>query len=64
MNNADFKTLFVNYDAGDFHPAGATLTTGENTTAAKSILGTYMTDLDGNPRITGGKINAGCYQAQ
>ncbi|MBR1490561.1 MAG: hypothetical protein IJ611_07610 [Bacteroidales bacterium] len=62
--NDDFKTLFVNYDAGDFHPAGAMLTTGENSAAAKSILGTYMTDLDGNPRITGGKINAGCYQAQ
>lgn len=64
VNNADFKTLFVNYDAGDFHPAGASLTTGENTAAAKNILGTYMTDLDGNPRIVGGKINAGCYQAQ
>ena len=62
--NSEFKTLFVNYDGGDFHPAGAALSTGENTAAAKNILGTYMTDLDGNPRITGGKINAGCYQAQ
>ena len=64
VKNSDFKTLFVNYDGGDFHPAGAALSTGENTAAAKSILGTYMTDLDGNPRVTGGKINAGCYQAQ
>jgi hypothetical protein len=62
--NSDFKTLFVNYDGGDFHPAGAALTTGENSSAAKNILGTYMTDLDGKPRITNGKINAGCYQAQ
>lgn len=64
VHNSNFKTLFKNYDAADFHPAGAALTTGENTSAAKNILGTYMTDLDGNPRITNGKINAGCYQAQ
>ncbi len=64
VHNDNYATLFVDAANGNFHPAGASLTTGENSAAAKSILGTYMTDLDGNPRITGGKINAGCYQAQ
>ena len=62
--NSDFKTLFVNYDGGDFHPAGAALTTGEASSKVNDILGNYNTDLDGKPRFTGGKINAGCYQAQ
>lgn len=64
VHNDNFKTVFVNYDGGDFHPAGPALTGGANSPQAKAILGTYMTDLDGNPRITGGNINAGCYQAQ
>ncbi len=62
--NSDFKTLFVNYDAGDFHPAGAALTTGENSSLVNGLLGAYAKDLDGNPRATNGKINVGCYQAQ
>ena len=62
--NSDFKTLFVNYDAGDFHPAGAALKTGENSDIVNALLGAYTKDLDGNPRATNGKINAGCYQAQ
>ena len=62
--NSDFKTLFVNYDAGDFHPAGAALTTGENSDLVNGLLGAYTLDLDGKPRATNGKINAGCYQAQ
>ena len=62
--NSEFNTLFVNADAGDFHPAGKTLTTGENSGVVGGILGAYTTDLDGKPRATGGKINAGCYQAQ
>ena len=62
--NNEFHTLFVNAAAGDFHPAGAALTTGENTSKTSDLLGSYTTDLDGNPRIVGGKINAGCYQAQ
>ena len=62
--NSDFKTLFVNYDAADFHPAGAALTTGENSDIVNGLLGAYTKDLDGNPRATNGKINVGCYQAQ
>ena len=62
--NSDFKTLFVDYDGGDFHPAGAALTTGEASSAAGDILGNYSTDIEGNPRYTAGKINVGCYQAQ
>ena len=62
--NNDFKTLFVNYDAADFHPAGAALTTGESSDLVNGLLGAYTKDLDGNPRATNGKINAGCYQAQ
>lgn len=62
--NSEFNTLFVNAEAGDFHPAGKALTTGENSGVVGGILGAYTTDLDGKPRVTGGKINAGCYQAQ
>lgn len=62
VNNDDFKTLFVNYDAGNFRPAGVAVGGGLNNAAAKSILGTYMQDLDGKDRISGGKISAGCYQ--
>ena len=62
--NSDFKTLFVNYDAGDFHPAGAALTTGESSDLVNGLLGAYTLDLDGKPRVTNGKINVGCYQAQ
>lgn len=64
VHNDNFKTVFVNYDGADFHPAGPALTGGANSAAAASILGAYMTDLDGKPRATNGKINAGCYQAQ
>ncbi len=62
--NSEFNTLFVNAAAGDFHPAGKALTTGENSDVVNGLLGAYTTDLDGKPRATGGKINAGCYQAQ
>ena len=64
VHNDDFNTIFVNAAAGDFHPAGPALTTGENTAKVSDLLGTYTTDLDGKPRVTGGKINAGCYQKQ
>ena len=64
VHNDQWKSLFVNADAGNFHPAGAALTTGENSTKSSELLGSYTTDLDGKPRITGGKINVGCYQAQ
>ena len=62
--NSEFNTLFVNAAAGDFHPAGKALTTGENSDVVGGLLGAYTTDLDGKPRVVGGKINAGCYQAQ
>ena len=62
--NSEFNTLFVNAAAGDFHPAGKALTTGENSDVVNGLIGAYTTDLDGNPRATNGKINAGCYQAQ
>ena len=62
--NSEFNTLFVNAAAGDFHPAGQALTTGENSDVVGGLLGAYTTDLDGKPRVVGGKINAGCYQAQ
>lgn len=62
--NSEFNTLFVNAAAGDFHPAGKALTTGENSGVVGGILGAYTMDLDGKPRVTNGKINAGCYQAQ
>ena len=62
--NSDFKTLFVNYDGGDFHPAGVALTAGEASSVVGDILGNYSTDLEGNPRYTAGKINVGCCQAQ
>ena len=62
--NEEWKSLFVNADAGNFRPAGAVLTTGENSDVVNGLLGAYTTDLDGNPRMTNGKINAGCYQAQ
>ena len=64
VSNEDWKSLFVNADAGDFHPAGVVLTTGENSDVVNGILGAYTTDLDGKPRATNGRINAGCYQAQ
>ena len=62
--NSEFNTLFVDAANGNFHPAGKALTTGENSDVVNGILGAYTTDLDGNPRATNGKINAGCYQAQ
>ena len=62
--NEDWKTIFVNADANDFHPAGSALTTGENSAVVSRLLGDYTTDLDGKPRVTNGRINAGCYQAQ
>ena len=62
--NSEFNTLFVDAAKGDFHPAGKALTTGENSDVVNGLLGAYTTDLDGNPRATNGKINAGCYQAQ
>lgn len=43
---------------------GPALTTGEASDLVLEILGPYTTDLDGNPRIVGGKITAGCYQPQ
>ena len=64
VDNSEWKTLFKNADAGDFHPAGKVLTTGENSDIVGGILGAYTTDLDGKPRAVNGKINAGCYQAQ
>ena len=64
VHNDDFNTIFVDAAHGDFHPAGPALTTGENSAKVSDLLGTYTTDLDGKPRVTGGKINAGCYQAQ
>ena len=62
--NSEFNTLFVDAANGNFHPAGKSLTTGENSDVVNGLLGAYTKDLDGNPRTTGGKINAGCYQAQ
>ena len=62
--NSDWKSLFVNADGGDFRPAGKALTTGESNDLVKSLLASYPTDLAGNPRFVGGKINAGCYQGQ
>ena len=62
--NSEFNTLFVDAANGNFHPAGKALTTGENSDVVNGLLGAYTTDLDGNPRATNGKINAGCYQAQ
>ena len=64
VSNSKWKTIFVSVKDGDFHPAGPALTTGEASDLVKSLLGTYTTDLDGNPRIVDGKICAGCYQAQ
>ncbi|MBQ6910814.1 MAG: hypothetical protein IJQ35_01470 [Bacteroidales bacterium] len=64
VHNDNFKSVFVNYDGGDFHPAGPALTTGEASDLVNGLLGAYTLDLDGNPRATGGKINVGCYQAQ
>jgi hypothetical protein len=64
VNNSEWKSLFKNADAGDFHPAGEALKAGENSDIVGGILGAYTTDLDGNPRTTNGKINVGCYQAQ
>ena len=64
VHNDDFNTIFVDAAHGDFHPAGPALTTGENSSKVSDLLGTYTTDLDGKPRVTGGKINAGCYQKQ
>ena len=60
--NSDFDTIFQNAALGDYHPAGPALETGENSELVKSLLGSYKTDLAGNPRIKGGKITAGCYQ--
>ena len=37
---------------------------GSNTVDIASILDKYNTDLAGNPRVVGGKVDAGCYQAQ
>ena len=62
--NSEFNTLFVDAAKGDFHPAGKALTTGESSDVVNGLLGAYTTDLDGKPRATNGKINAGCYQAQ
>lgn len=62
--NSEWKSIFVDADGGDFRPAGKALTTGEASDLVKTLLGTYNTDLDGNPRVVRGMINAGCYQAQ
>ena len=62
VHNKDFNKIFPNAALGDYHPAGIALETGENSELVQSLLGVYKTDLDGNPRTKGGKINVGCYQ--
>ena len=60
--NTEFKTVFVDAEGGNYHPAGLALEVGETSELVNSLLGKYKTDLAGKPRASGGKIVAGCYQ--
>ena len=60
--NKDFKTIFVDAEGGNYHPAGPALEVGESSELVNTLLGKYKTDLAGKPRSSGGKIVAGCYQ--
>ncbi|MBR1927909.1 MAG: hypothetical protein IJ840_09225 [Bacteroidales bacterium] len=59
----DLSTVFKAPASGDYTPVGSALK-GELSSAVKEALGKYDTDLAGNPRITDGTINIGCYQVQ
>jgi hypothetical protein len=54
------EPLFVSLSGGDFHmqPASPCINAGDNASA----VGT--TDLDGNPRISGGSVDMGAYEFQ
>jgi len=76
--NVDLSTLFVDVAAGNYTPVGKALGAGslgkinykgkpdtENKTLdIKGLLEQYNKDINGNPRVTNGKVDCGCIQAQ
>jgi len=65
VSNDDFATIFVDASAGNYMPkAGGPAAKGENSDYVVGILGSYVTDLAGNPRISNGTVSVGCYQVQ
>ena len=62
VHNSDYSTIFKDAAGGDYRPGTVAQEAGENTELVRNRLGDYMTDLAGKPRITGGKISAGCYE--
>ena len=61
VHNDDYNTIFVDAAFLNFHPK---IDYGENSDYVNGVLGAYTKDLAGNPRVTGGKIYAGCYQPE
>ena len=60
IGNIDADPMFVNEIAGDLRLAGrACVDRGDNTAVAEGVT----TDLGGNPRITGGIVDMGAYEA-
>lgn len=59
QNNIDVSPNFFDPINGDYHTQGSSPCIGAGTTNAPSLP---ATDLDGNPRISNGAIDIGCYQ--
>ncbi len=65
VHNDNFATIFTDASAGNYVPkADGPAAKGENSDYVVGILGSYMTDLAGNPRVSNGTISIGCYQVQ
>ena len=56
------QIMFVNADAGDFRIKGASIAKNSGDTALTP--GESPVDLDGNPRLFGSRLDAGCYECQ
>ena len=63
-SDLDLTTIFVDPANGDYTPKGAAKGSGVYDSEVSTIMGSYPTDLLGNPRTVDGKIDMGCIQAQ
>ncbi len=61
LGNIDIDPLFVDPCSGNYHllPASPCIDTGDPC----YVAGPNETDLDGNPRVTGGRIDMGAYES-